>query len=295
MSMDARTQIRLFISLCAFSLLMCWTPLLTTFRLALTDDAYTHILLILPLSTALIFSDPKCRDSLSRSFIHRPSLGFGISLLVLSLVIICSARWIVNVPDRVSLTMLALVIWWLGAVILCFGIETFKTFLFPLCFLFLVVPLPPFALSRIIEVLQQQSAVAARILFQVAQVPVTQNGIMLSIPGLDIEVAQECSSIRSSTILIVTTMVLAYLLLRSWWRRAVLIAIAIPLSIVKNGFRIFVIAELGTRVDSGFLTGSLHRKGGIIFFTLSLVLVSVLIFALRRTELSAPGEVLNSR
>lgn len=274
---------------------MCWTPLLTTFRLALTDDAYTHILLILPLSTALIFSDPKCRDSLSRSFIHRPSLGFGISLLVLSLVIICSARWIVNVPDRVSLTMLALVIWWLGAVILCFGIETFKTFLFPLCFLFLVVPLPPFALSRIIEVLQQQSAVAARILFQVAQVPVTQNGIMLSIPGLDIEVAQECSSIRSSTILIVTTMVLAYLLLRSWWRRAVLIAIAIPLSIVKNGFRIFVIAELGTRVDSGFLTGSLHRKGGIIFFTLSLVLVSVLIFALRRTELSAPGEVLNSR
>ena len=293
--MDARTQIRLFISLCAFSLLMCWTPLLTTFRLALTDDAYTHILLILPLSTALIFSDPKCRDSLSRSFIHRPSLGFGISLLVLSLVIICSARWIVNVPDRVSLTMLALVIWWLGAVILCFGIETFKTFLFPLCFLFLVVPLPPFALSRIIEVLQQQSAVAARILFQVAQVPVTQNGIMLSIPGLDIEVAQECSSIRSSTILIVTTMVLAYLLLRSWWRRAVLIAIAIPLSIVKNGFRIFVIAELGTRVDSGFLTGSLHRKGGIIFFTLSLVLVSVLIFALRRTELSAPGEVLNSR
>ncbi|SRR5713101_4850484 len=118
------------------------------------------------------------------------------------------------------------------------------------------------ALSWTIEWLQQQSAITARVMFRVAGVPVTQDGIMLSIPGLDIEVARECSSIRSSLMLVITTMVLAHVLLRSWWRKSLLIAVAIPLSFVKNGFRIFVIAELGTRVDPGFLDGRLHRQGG---------------------------------
>jgi exosortase len=93
-------------------------------------------------------------------------------------------------------------------------------------------------------------------MFRLVGVPVTQDGIMLSIPGLDIEVARECSSIRSSLMLFVTTMVLAQLFLRLWWRKALLIVAAIPLSVAKNGLRIFTIAELGTRVDSRFLDGS---------------------------------------
>ena len=111
---------------------------------------------------------------------------------------------------------------------------------------------------------------------------------MVSIPGLDIEVAQECSSIRSSLMLVVTTLVLAHLFLRSWWRKALLIAIVIPLSVAKNGFRIFTIGELGTRVDPSFLTGRLHHHGGIIFFGLSVLATGGVLWALRRTEVPLP-------
>jgi hypothetical protein len=38
--------------------------------------------------------------------------------------------------------------------------------MFPLCFLFLMAPIPEFALNWIVELLQQQSALAARILFR---------------------------------------------------------------------------------------------------------------------------------
>jgi exosortase/archaeosortase family protein len=107
---------------------------------------------------------------------------------------------------------------------------------------------------------------------------------MLSIPGLDIEVARECSSIRSSLMLVVTTMILAHLFLRSWWRKALLITAAIPLSVAKNGLRIATIAELGTRIDPGFLSGKLHHNGGILFFGLSVVAVGALLWVLRRTE-----------
>jgi len=211
----------------------------------------------------------------------------------LAALIACCAKWIiVTAPDdvRLSFAMLALVIWWIASVLLCFGVKAFQSLLFPLCFLALLVPIPNFALSRIIEFLQQESALAARILFQLARVPVTQDGVVLSIPKLDIEVAQECSSIRSSALLVVTTLVLAHLFLRSWWRKLILVAAAIPLSVAKNGLRIFTIAELGTRVDPGFLHGRLHRQGGIIFFGLSVAGIIVLLWIFRRNDFRTSPE-----
>jgi exosortase len=282
-NMTARTQFLAFAFLCAVSIAFCWQPLVATLKLALASDAYTHILLILPLSAALIYLDSK-----QLRIDPQPSPRLGAALLALALAIGCYARWgMTGAPELVrhSVGMFALVIWWMAGVLLCFGTSTFRSLLFPLCFLFLMVPIPEFALNRIVEFLQERSALAARLMFRMVGVPATQDGIMVSIPGLDIEVARECSSIRSSLMLVVTTMVLAHLFLRSWWRKALLIAAAIPLSVAKNGLRIFTIAELGTRVDPGFLTGKLHHHGGIVFFGLSVVAVGVLLWVLWRTEL----------
>jgi exosortase len=287
-NMTRRFHIPAFAFLCAVSILFGWPLLQTTVHLALTDDAYTHILLILPLSAGLIYLGAKYTHSESPAGDPRPSPRIGAPMLVAALAMVCYARWSMTGVhgDRwISIGMLALVVWWVASVILCFGIQTFRSVLFLLCFLFLIVPLPESTLDSIVGFLQYQSAVAARIMFHTGGVPVTQDGIILSIPGLDIEVARECSSIRSSLMLMVTTLVLAQLFLRSWWRKALLLAAAIPLSIAKNGFRIFVIAELGTRVDAGFLTGRLHHHGGIVFFGLAVVLECVLLFLLRRTEL----------
>ncbi len=291
--MTTRTQLPAFAFLCAVSILFWWHPLVTTLRLALTNDAYTHIFLILPLSAALIYMDSKYQDTKMRRTDPQPSARIGATLLLLAIVIGCYVRWGMGAtPDdmRLSLSMLALVTWWIASVLVCFGARTFKSFMFPLCFLFLMVPIPAFSLRWIVEFLQQQSALAARLMFRAVGVPVTQDGIMLSIPGLDIEVARECSSIRSSLMLIVTTMVLAHLFLRSWWRKALLIAAAIPLSVAKNGLRIFTIAELGTRIDPGFLNGKLHHSGGILFFGLSVVAVGAVLWLVRRTELPLKRE-----
>jgi exosortase/archaeosortase family protein len=87
-------------------------------------------------------------------------------------------------------------------------------------------------------------------------------------------------------------MVLAQLLLRSPWRKAVIVAIAIPLSVAKNGLRIFTIAMLATRVDRSFLTGRLHRQGGIIFFLIALAIISLLLWLMRRGEEKRPRMVI---
>lgn len=279
----------------AISLVIWWGPLASSFALALLDDQYTHILLILPITAALILQDWFLRDRIPDWKSPEPfsglTLSLGAALLVIAVLMTAIARWkaVPLSPDeQLSLSMLAFVLWWIAAFVLCFGARAFRLALFPLCFLFWMVPFPNFVLNPLVSLLQQGSAAAARLLFAAAGVPVVQDGVLLSIPGLTVEVARECSSIRSSLMLIVTTMLLAQLLLRSPWRKAVVVAAAIPLSVAKNGLRIFTIAMLGTRVDPGFLTGKLHRQGGIIFFLIALAVILLLIWILRRSDDGKP-------
>ena len=276
---------RQFAVLWAVSLLVGWQPLSRTFGLALRADVYTHLILIVPISAALIFAE---RRTFKPAF--EAVAGFGSALLIIAILIGGYSRWMIDSQSdmQLSVSMLAIVTWWIGSFVLCFGTRMARQFLFPLCFLFWLVPIPAPVLNRIVAFWQQGSAISASVLFSAVGVPVTQNGIMLSIPGLTLEVAQECSSLRSSLMLIVTSMVLAHLFLRSFWRKTAVVLAAIPLSIIKNGLRIFTISMLGTHVDPGFLHGNLHRHGGIVFFLLALFMVLLLLWLLNRSEQSYP-------
>jgi exosortase len=270
-----------FSMLGAISLVIWWRPVTSTFALALSDQQYTHILLIVPISVALIVLDWKAPQPSSRLSVSIGSLLLG-SAVALAFIV----RKVIALPADVQLSgnMLAFVVWWIAAFILCFGSDAFRNARFPLCFLLWLVPFPAFLLDPIVELLQRGSAASAHWLFAAARVPVEQRGMLLHIPDLTLEVAPECSSIRSSLILLVTTMVVAQLLLRSTWRKAVVVAVAIPLSVAKNGLRIFVIGMLATRVDPRFLTGRLHRQGGVIFLLIALAAIFLVIWILRRGE-----------
>lgn len=271
-----------FAALLAASLLPGWRPLVGTFALALRDDEYTYVLLILPVSVALIFLEWRPLRTIAALNVRAGSVYLAIA----GLIAFSALGWpaLLPVDEQLSIRMLALVLWWIGAFVLCFGFRASQLVLFPLCLVFGLVPLPQLAVDMIVAVLQQGSAWTAHLLFAAFGVPVAQDGLLLAIPGLTLQVAQECSSIRSSSMLLVTTMVLTQLVLRSSWRKAVVIGIAVPLSVAKNGLRIFTIAMLGTRVDPGYLTGKLHHQGGIVFFGIALFAVFYLLFILRRGE-----------
>jgi exosortase len=266
----------------AVTLLVGWRPLIDTFALALRNDEYTYILLILPISAALIFLEWRSLRTMLAL-----SVGAGCAFLAAGALIACSTPvWKTLLPSdaQLSIRMIALMLSWIGAFVLCLGSRASRKVLFPLCFLVGLVPFPQFVLDRMIALLQQWSAWAAHVLFAAVGVPVTQDGVLLTIPGLTVQVAQQCSSIRSSSMLLVTTMVLAQLLLRSPWRKALVIGLAVPLSVAKNGLRIFAIAMLGTRVDPGYLTGRFHHEGGIVFFAIALIVIFGLLWILRKGE-----------
>jgi len=281
-SIFALTPSLKFSALAVISLAIWWRPLASSFSLALHDEQYTHLLLILPVSVALIFIDWETPGLSSRA-----SRITGLSLLVAGAavtVLVRSGITRISADEQLSLNMLALVVWWVGAIILCFGARAFRRALFPLCFLLWIVPIPLFLLNSIVKLLQAGSVASAHLLFSAVGLPVAEDRTLLTIPGLTVEVARECSSIRSSLMLVVTTMVLTQTLLRSAWKKTLVIAVAIPLSVAKNGLRIFVLAMLATRVDRSYLTGRLHHQGGIIYFLVALAAILLFIGLARHGE-----------
>jgi exosortase len=267
------------------SVAIWWRPLLSSFALSLREEQYTHLLLVLPVTVALMFAEWQSHES-SEGFADFPSI-IGIILLATALLLELTTRLqLFQLPpdEQLSVEMLALVVYWSGSLIVCFGRRVFPRALFPLLFLLWIVPLPQVVLNPVVTLLQEGSVSSAHFLFSVAGVPVAQNGTQLTIAGLTVEVAPECSSIRSSLMLLLTTMVLTQMALRSIWRKALIIAIAIPLSVAKNGLRIFVLALLTTRVDHSFISGKLHHQGGIIYFLIALAAIILLVWIAHWTE-----------
>jgi exosortase len=290
---DAHRHQTAFLLLFAASLLVGWHPLLQTLGLGWQNDDYTHILLILPVSLALILMERQSLAALCQwDFLRGAVLLAGALALALYALLRSSP---LSGDVRLSIGMLALVLSWIGAFEFCFGFRASRSFLFPLLFLLGLVPFPAFLLDSVIALLQQGSAWSAHALFVACGVPVLQQGLLLKVPGLTVQVAQDCSSIRSSSMLMVTALVVAQILLQSPWRKALVVAVAVPLSVAKNGLRIFIIAMLGIKVDPGYLTGRFHRHGGILFFIVALLALFAVLWILRRGESSpspAPVESL---
>jgi exosortase len=113
---------------------------------------------------------------------------------------------------------------------------------------------------------------------------VLRDGVVFHMPGLSIEVAPQCSGIRSSLALAITCVLAGHMFLKRGWNKALLVLAVIPITMLKNGIRIVTLTLLALYVDRGFLESSLHRDGGILFFVLALCLMAPILFLLRRSE-----------
>jgi len=107
---------------------------------------------------------------------------------------------------------------------------------------------------------------------------------LFALLGVTIEIAKQCSGIRSSLALVIASLLAGYLLLRSPWRKAALALATLPLLVVKNGIRIVSLSLLSIYVDPTFLTGRLHQEGGVVFFLLALVMMAPVLLFLQRSE-----------
>jgi len=253
---------------CVLVSIAAFADVLSTLTALIASSAeYSAVVLAPVVTLALLVRE---RDEIFRE--ARPNLrGKIVEIAIAAAAFLAIVAILPRFPNDVRLTtsvLLLISLWGFGFRI-CFGPVATRRAAFPLLFLFFLVPLPSSLMDRLVTGLQYASAEITSLLFTIADVPVLRHDQAFALANLEIEIARECSGIRSAMGLIMLSAVFSHLFLRSNWSRAALLLLTIPLAIIKNGLRIFTLSTLAAYVDPAYLNGPPHRYGGVIFFGLA--------------------------
>jgi exosortase len=114
-------------------------------------------------------------------------------------------------------------------------------------------------------------------------VPILQQGVMLHLPRVTLEVADECSGVLAVAALVALGTAYAQIQPRATWMRVTLVLAAAPLGLVSNIFRL-VLTALGVHYLGPItLTSVFHRFNGTVVFLTTVVLLVALDQVLVRT------------
>jgi exosortase C (VPDSG-CTERM-specific) len=263
-----------------FLLTFC-VPLFAMFRYAAGTELHSHTLLIPLVSAYLIRLQQRKLPT-----VYSSSFGWAVIPLLISLGALAVALLRTRTAGNdhhaaIAISLVAFV--WAGG-FLFLGKRWMTAAAFPMAFLIFMVPLPDALVDILEKASMTASAEAAAFFFNIAGVPHIRDGLIFQLPNIIIQVAQECSGIRSSWVLLITGILASHLFLRSPWRRMALVAFIIPLGILRNGFRILVIGLLCIEMGPHMLHSWVHRRGGPLFFVLSLIPLFLLLWWLRRGD-----------
>jgi exosortase C (VPDSG-CTERM-specific) len=264
-------------------------PLTRLVLYAARNDLYSYIVLV-PFITGYLLYLQRGRTSAA----YRTSLAGAVTVGGIGIAALAAGvlwRGSLSVNDGLALAALAFVSFVAAGGFLFLGSIWMASNAFPVAFLIFLGPLPDAAVNWLGKASTLASAEAAALFFSVTGTPMVRHETVFELPGIVLQVAQECSGIRSSLVLFITSLVAAQLFLRTRWRRIVLVAFVIPLGIVRNGFRILTIGLLCVHVGPYMIDSPIHHRGGPLFFALSLVPLFLLLWWLRRQErrLKLPG------
>ena len=257
---------------------------------ALHSDLNSYILLIPFVSLYFLYLE---RERFTGN--RTSSAGWA----VVPLIVAVTALWLTVSPfgadlspnDRNTLNALTFLCFlWAGG-FLFMGSQWMRSNSFPVFFLIFLVPLPDAVVDWMETGLQVASAEAANLFFALTSTPAMQTETVFQLPGITLQVGHECSGIKSSWVLFITSVIAAKLFLSKPWSRILLVASVVPLGILRNGFRIMVIGLLCVHVDPDMIHSVIHRRGGPIFFTLSLIPLLLLLWFLRRKQTPRPAKV----
>lgn len=272
--------------LAAGVLVLCFAlPLWRLFRFAISDDLYSYIPLM-PFVCGYLAWTLKSKLPVNSS----PSLRLAVVFFAAGTAAIIGYFTLARfaTPDTLTNSLALSTLAWLlcvaGAGCWFLGGATMRALVFPFALLVFMIPFPVPVRDGLESALQHRSADVADWMFVLSGTPVWRDDTIFHLPGITIQVAPECSGIHSTWILFITSLVAGWMLLRRPWKRAVLCLAVIPLALLRNGFRVFVIGQLCIHISPGMIDSPIHHHGGPIFFVLSLIPFFLLLWSLRKSE-----------
>lgn len=276
---NRRTALFLILAFIAF--ILVYAPI-KAFYATPMGGYYTHIVLIPLVSLYLVYL--KRKDILN---LQAYSLAAGLPVMLAGLVLFFGSRipgTNLDSNNSAALSALSVFIFINGSFILAYGLKAYRAALFPLLFLVFIIPMPTVLMEGMITFLQVGSTEFTNLLFAASGVPFVRDGFVFHLPNLSVEVAKQCSGIRSAMAIFIVAVLAGYMFLKSTWKIIFLVICAVIIAMLKNGIRILTLSLMGNYVDPRILQSDLHREGGIPFFIVALLLMAPILFFLIRSE-----------
>jgi exosortase len=185
--------------------------------------------------------------------------------------------WIGIKSAQTHTVVMSFIILLYGVPLYVFGREASRWLVFPISFLFLMVPLN--FLDRITVPLANFVTMCAAGICNTIGVEVVYRGtaIMSAKGAFQFEIAEACSGIRSLVALGMVTAVYAYLTENVQWKRWAIFFASLPLAVLGNIARVTTIMLVAQAFGQNVAGGLYHDYSSFIFFPVALL--GMLVFA----------------
>ena len=179
-----------------------------------------------------------------------------------------------------------------GLALFHLGRDIFRLLVFPLLFLFFMVPLPATLLYAMAAPLQNLAARNAAWTLDGLGVPVLLDGNIIHLTRQSLGVAEACSGVRSLISVLSVAVGWAALTLPGFWGRAVFVAAVVPITILANALRVVTTGLIGQWLGVEYAQGFFHTFSSWLVFVVAfgclLGLHGLLQLALSRRRKHAP-------
>lgn len=160
-----------------------------------------------------------------------------------------------------------------GMVWMLVGLPMLRQVRFSLFVLILAIPLPTLIFNKITFPLQLFASRLSSMVLPLLNVPVLQDGNVIQLPTMQLEVAEACSGIRSLLSLFTLAVIYGYLLEKSPRKRLILALSSIPIAVAANVARIVGTGLCVQYWNPDKAVGFFHEFSGWLMFLVSLALL----------------------
>jgi exosortase len=179
-----------------------------------------------------------------------------------------------------------------GCVLALFGFRHARVALAPMILLAIAIPLPMVIVTTLTMPLQLIASQVAAEVLNASGVFVAREGNLLILRDITLEVAEACSGLRSLVSLVTVSAVCAAGMSLPPGRALLMVATAVPVAVVGNGFRVAATGFLATWFGDIAVHGVVHELTGFVAFLGMLATVVGVQMLTRRRPPAAPASPL---
>ncbi len=161
---------------------------------------------------------------------------------------------------------LLLVCFLLSLFVLFYGHRYAVSLAGPLCFFFFLAPLPKFLYYTLSVKMQMIATTVSVLLLDFSGISVFQDGNVIDLGITQLQVAEACNGLRYLFPLMALGYLLAYMYEASFLKRAVLFFSTVPITILMNSLRIYLIGLSANIWGAEIAEGLVHDVEGWVMF-----------------------------